>query len=50
MTNNPRKITDLEANGIQVVERVSLEMPAHPENQDYLRTKRDKLDHRLSSL
>ncbi len=50
MTNNPRKIADLEANGIQVVERVSLEMPAHPENQDYLRTKRDKLDHRLSSL
>jgi 3,4-dihydroxy 2-butanone 4-phosphate synthase/GTP cyclohydrolase II len=50
MTNNPKKIADLTENGIHVVERVPLEIPPHPENQHYLRTKRDKMDHSLSSL
>jgi 3,4-dihydroxy 2-butanone 4-phosphate synthase/GTP cyclohydrolase II len=50
MTNNPKKISDLSANGIQVIERVPLEIPVHPENKLYLRTKRDKMDHSLSGV
>lgn len=48
MTNNLRKISDLEANHIEVVERIPLEITARPENEHYLNTKRDKLDHALA--
>lgn len=47
MTNNPAKIADLESNNIEIVERIPLEIIARPENEHYLRTKRDKLDHAL---
>ena len=49
MTNNPRKIVGLEAYGIEIVERVPLEMKPQARNQAYLRTKRDKLGHLLDS-
>ena len=45
MTNNPRKVKSLTAYGIDVVERVPLEMNANKFNKAYLRTKRDKLGH-----
>jgi 3,4-dihydroxy 2-butanone 4-phosphate synthase/GTP cyclohydrolase II len=48
LTNNPRKINALQNTGIQVVERVPLIMEATPQNQPYLRTKRDKLGHLLA--
>lgn len=47
MTNNPRKIVGLEGYGIEVVERVPLEIKANKENISYLKTKRDKLGHLL---
>lgn len=47
LTNNPQKIQDLEQFGIQVVERVSLEVKPRKENIQYLKTKRDKLGHLL---
>lgn len=47
MTNNPDKIKALERYGIEVTERVSLEMPARPENRRYLQTKRKKFGHLL---
>lgn len=47
LTNNPRKIVGLEAFGLQVTERVPLQMPAHPENAAYLDAKRLKLGHWL---
>jgi 3,4-dihydroxy 2-butanone 4-phosphate synthase/GTP cyclohydrolase II len=47
MTNNPRKIVGLEGYGLEVVERVPLEMPAKKENERYLSTKREKLGHLL---
>jgi len=49
MTNNPRKIVGLEGYGIEVVERVPIEIPSRPENQKYLKTKKEKLGHVLSS-
>jgi len=48
LTNNPRKIAALQNTGIQVVERVPLIIASNPQNQPYLRTKREKLGHLLS--
>jgi 3,4-dihydroxy 2-butanone 4-phosphate synthase / GTP cyclohydrolase II len=45
MTNNPRKVKSLTAYGVNVVERVPLEMVSNHYNKKYLRTKRDKLGH-----
>ena len=48
MTNNPRKVTAMEALGIKVVERIALETPHNPHNQHYLATKAGKLGHLMS--
>jgi 3,4-dihydroxy 2-butanone 4-phosphate synthase/GTP cyclohydrolase II len=48
MTNNPRKIIGLEGYGIQVVDRISIEMKPNMENIRYLETKKEKLGHLLS--
>jgi len=45
LTNNPRKIIGLKGYGLEVVERVSIEIPSNPKNENYLLTKRDKLGH-----
>src|SRR5699024_7281708 len=48
MTNNPKKIVGLEKNGIEVIRRVPLELGVRKENERYITTKRDKLDHLFS--
>jgi len=48
MTNNPRKVENIQRYGIEVVGRVAIEVPATNENITYLQTKRDKLGHLLS--
>ncbi|MFN8577446.1 MAG: bifunctional 3,4-dihydroxy-2-butanone-4-phosphate synthase/GTP cyclohydrolase II [Candidatus Sericytochromatia bacterium] len=45
MTNNPRKIVGLNGFDIEVIERVSIEIPSKTTNLNYLKTKRDKLGH-----
>jgi GTP cyclohydrolase II len=45
MSNNPEKIRALERAGIRVAERVSAAVPVTPSNDDYLRTKREKMGH-----
>jgi 3,4-dihydroxy 2-butanone 4-phosphate synthase/GTP cyclohydrolase II len=50
MTNNARKISGLAHYGIEVVERVPIEVEAHEDNIGYLRTKQAKLGHLLSGL
>ena len=45
LTNNPDKVATLQAAGIQVVERVPLQVGVHQENQHYLNTKAAKLGH-----
>jgi 3,4-dihydroxy 2-butanone 4-phosphate synthase/GTP cyclohydrolase II len=47
LTNNPRKIVGLEGFGLSVVEQVPIEIPPNAENLRYLRTKKEKLGHRL---
>jgi 3,4-dihydroxy 2-butanone 4-phosphate synthase/GTP cyclohydrolase II len=50
LTNNPSKRAGLEREGLRIVERVPLEVPAREENIGYLRTKREKLGHLLEHL
>lgn len=45
LTNNPEKVLSLEQFGIEVAERVPLQIPANPHNWRYLATKRDKFGH-----
>ncbi|QED48261.1 bifunctional 3,4-dihydroxy-2-butanone-4-phosphate synthase/GTP cyclohydrolase II [Cytobacillus dafuensis] len=47
LTNNPRKIAGLAGYGLEVVERVPLQMPIKNENEAYLKTKKAKLGHLL---
>ena len=48
MTNNPTKIDALEKEGINIVERVELETTITSENEKYLLTKVEKMNHKLS--
>ncbi|SEA67198.1 GTP cyclohydrolase II /3,4-dihydroxy-2-butanone 4-phosphate synthase [Desulfuromusa kysingii] len=50
MTNNPKKMIGLQGYGLEVVERVSIEMAAHKENLRYLRTKQKRMGHLLENL
>jgi 3,4-dihydroxy 2-butanone 4-phosphate synthase/GTP cyclohydrolase II len=47
LTNNPKKVSGVEAYGLKVTQQVPIEMPPHPENVRYLAAKRDKLGHKL---
>ena len=47
LTNNPRKIIGLEGYGLQIAERIPLEIKPNSINRKYLETKRDKLHHLL---
>jgi len=50
LTNNPRKIIGLEGYGLEIVERVPIEVPANKSNLKYLKTKQEKLGHLLENL
>jgi 3,4-dihydroxy 2-butanone 4-phosphate synthase / GTP cyclohydrolase II len=48
MTNNPRKINGLSECGIEVVDRVPIQMNHNEKNEFYLKTKKEKLNHMLN--
>lgn len=48
LTNNPKKINDLKSLGINVNGREAIEVPSKPENDFYLRTKMQRMEHLLS--
>jgi len=50
LTNNPRKIIGLEGYGLEILERVPIQMPATRSNIQYLRAKQQKLGHLLENL
>ena len=50
ITNNPRKIVGIEGYGLQVVERVSIEIQPRAANRKYLRTKKNKMGHILKKV
>jgi 3,4-dihydroxy 2-butanone 4-phosphate synthase/GTP cyclohydrolase II len=45
ITNNPRKVVGLEGYGLEITERVPIEVEPVDENLKYLTTKRDKMGH-----
>ncbi len=50
MSNNPRKIVGLEAYGLDMVERVPIEVRPKKHNIKYLRTKQDKMGHLIKNV
>ncbi len=47
LTNNPRKIKGLKGYGLEIVDRVPIQMQSREENEKYLKTKQSKLGHLL---
>jgi 3,4-dihydroxy 2-butanone 4-phosphate synthase/GTP cyclohydrolase II len=50
LSNNPRKLVGIEGYGLSVSEWLPLEMPASDSTRRYLKTKKEKLGHRLSGV
>jgi 3,4-dihydroxy 2-butanone 4-phosphate synthase / GTP cyclohydrolase II len=50
ITNNPRKIVGIEGYGLNVVERVPIEIAPRAANVKYLRTKKNKMGHILKKV
>lgn len=50
MSNNPRKLAGITGQGLSVSERLPIEILANASNARYLKTKKDKLGHLLSSV
>ncbi|HEU0264803.1 MAG TPA: GTP cyclohydrolase II, partial [Geobacterales bacterium] len=50
ITNNPRKLIGLEGYGMQIVDRVPIEVAPTASNRSYLKTKREKMGHLLENI
>jgi len=50
MTNNPKKIVGLSGYGLEIVERVPIEIKPQENNREYLKTKKDKMGHILNDI
>jgi 3,4-dihydroxy 2-butanone 4-phosphate synthase/GTP cyclohydrolase II len=47
LTNNPKKISGMSGYGLSVTDQIPIQHPPNEHNEDYLRTKRDRLGHTL---
>jgi len=47
LTNNPRKVVGLDGHQLEIVEKVPIKITPNPHNEEYLKTKRDKLGHMI---
>tara|TARA_Y100000813_G_scaffold197532_1_gene183079 strand:- start:1687 stop:2895 length:1209 start_codon:yes stop_codon:yes gene_type:complete len=50
LSNNPKKRSGLIGYGLEIVENIPIEIKSNKHNHSYLKTKRDKLGHRLSKI
>jgi 3,4-dihydroxy 2-butanone 4-phosphate synthase/GTP cyclohydrolase II len=50
LTNNPKKVIGLDSFDLKIVDRVPIQVAANPNNERYLKTKKDKLGHMLDGL
>lgn len=50
LSNNPKKIVGLEAYGLEMVERVPIEVPPRKQNLKYLKTKQAKMGHLIKNV
>jgi 3,4-dihydroxy 2-butanone 4-phosphate synthase/GTP cyclohydrolase II len=49
LTNNPKKIVGLKGYGLEIANRISIEISPNVNNEKYLKTKRDKMGHMILS-
>ena len=47
ISNNPKKRAALLGYGLEIVDTIPIEIAANPHNEDYLKTKRDKMGHSI---
>lgn len=47
LTNNPKKVVGLDAYGLEIAEQVPIRIKPNPHNERYLKTKREKLGHKV---
>ncbi len=50
LTNNPKKVVSLAGYGLKITEQVPIEVPPNEHNRYYLKTKKEKLGHRLRNI
>ena len=50
LTNNPKKVVGLEGYGLRITEQLPIQVSANEYNQRYLRTKKEKLGHKLDDV
>jgi len=50
LTNNPKKIIGLQGYGLEVTERIPIEIKSNQYNEKYLKTKKQKLGHILRHI
>ncbi|MHB8064966.1 MAG: bifunctional 3,4-dihydroxy-2-butanone-4-phosphate synthase/GTP cyclohydrolase II [Ruminiclostridium sp.] len=50
LTNNPKKVVGLSGYGLEIVERVQIQLATKQANEFYMKTKKDKMGHILSGL
>ena len=50
ITNNPVKRVGIESYGLEVVENVPIEIEPNPHNTTYLRTKKERMGHKLHNI
>ncbi len=48
LTNNPDKIKQLRAYGVEITDRVALELPTHDHDREYMTTKKERFGHNLT--
>ncbi|MBM3849792.1 MAG: bifunctional 3,4-dihydroxy-2-butanone-4-phosphate synthase/GTP cyclohydrolase II [Verrucomicrobia bacterium] len=47
LTNNPKKVVGLQGHGLEIIEQLPIRVAPNPENEGYLKTKRDRMGHLL---
>ena len=50
LTNNPKKVVGVEGYGLRIVEQVPIQVEPNEFNQQYLKTKKEKLGHLLDDV
>jgi len=50
ISNNPKKRAGLLGYGLEIVDSLPIEIPANPHNEQYLKTKKEKMGHHLTKL
>lgn len=50
LTNNPKKLEVFKDSGIEIEERIAIEIEAVPENEGYLKTKKEQMGHLLNHI